>query len=118
MKIFNFFKKKEKPIFDNRYQYSDSFDFFWNPITKKIQGINNLDDVHDHTILYKRCNITWDISINHTFNDFLKQYNHHHIVFFQNKGVIIKHKTFSFYAEIDEKKIRKEKLQKIKENND
>lgn len=87
--------------------------FFWNPITKKVQGIYGLDDINNGTLLYKTTNISWKISRKSTFDDFLKEYNHHHIVFYLNNGRIIRHKTFDFYAEIDEKKIRKEKLKKL-----
>ena len=57
----NFFKKKKKPIFDDRYQYSEKYIFFWNPVTKKIQGIYGWPD-NDSILLYKTSDICWKIS--------------------------------------------------------
>ena len=82
---------------------------------------------------------TWEIKDGYTYDDFLKQHNYHHMVFFLYDGDIfwpsnpeddyLKYNSWNLdvtypkntkqirvYLEEDIKKLRKEKLQKIKEN--
>ena len=147
MDILKKFKKKVlNTKLDPKYQYVESPTFFWNVVTKKVGEIPIINSPLEANLFFsqnknleRRGVRTWEIKDEYTYDDFLKQHNYHHLVFFLYDGGIfwpsnpeddyLKYnswhtdvtypkntKQIRVYVEEDIKKLRKEKLQKIKEN--
>ena len=115
--ILNIFKKKSL-IDYSKYQYVREHIFYWDSHEKKVVQIYWLDyfAIMSRKLEFKQVNVIL-LSKKFTYNDFLKKYNHHNIVFYINyNGSIIDNNKLSFYAEIDYNKLRKIKLEKIQQN--
>ena len=99
---------------DKRFQYVKEDKFCWNYDTKKV--VSSFDQLTGRVMIASTQ--LFHLNDDFTYDDFLKKYNYHYLVFYVLDNSVIHYsyegdKYIMAYIEADNKKIRKEKLKKL-----